>query len=667
MKASDVVAPGDGPGRLQLPSPIYCSEWIDADHIVVGAGGGGKRFGMANIIILLAIARDCTGIDVVRLTPDQRPPAKSSNGARSVDDNTLWQFVAGLDLDGDVPWCLSPYIEYHYSAEDEGSASWPLVSTADVAGAVSSGDASSVKGFIAFSSITCFYLIAICGGSASPAPATARAALTLEKVIRVALPSDPINPDKKPVALVRNMVAVSHDDKGVHLYSLPQLLRAGRTQRLAAGEDDAAVAPLAEWPLPERVNDLAANRLQLVYAKEKGSSRGVSRGTTPARPDAGGEKKKYAALVLDYVVLCAITHDKLVRLASFRLHRQFADEGSNRLPYPVVEEAVLDAQKCGIQFRLLSSSLRMARLFGLENLSLAAQKAALKKLTLDSLSPDHGAKASGAVLMRMLLVVYDMGSNTSHFVPFHISAAFVPRGSTAPQGGASRASPERGDAAAAAAADPNYCRYGMLQLSVRPAAPSSPLLPDAITCLAPVFVDDSHKDSRLNPFGARIPQKWFACTVEGVVASIEQQQQQQQGSAVALRYAVTHRRPSDNSSLAKKFPSIHKEPISSVAVRYNYGPNSKSGGNVLITTDIGQRVHISTIPDGVFGSLSSGGINKSNSTQTKNGNTKDPLCIFPELQGGGLGLLDMVPRQLLLILLFIVVPLVVLFIAVFLF
>lgn len=48
-----MVAGGSTSNAMQLPSPVYFALFIDDTHVIIGAGGGGHRFGMANVLALI--------------------------------------------------------------------------------------------------------------------------------------------------------------------------------------------------------------------------------------------------------------------------------------------------------------------------------------------------------------------------------------------------------------------------------------------------------------------------------------------------------------------------------------------------------------------------------------------------------------------------------------
>eukprot|EP00796_Vickermania_ingenoplastis_P000483 gene483-263_t len=488
-----VIAEGEAPNVIQAPFPVFCAQWVDDTHVLLGAGGG-SRYGMANMMALVEV--DSRAMHT-RLGKHGKPTAPGSPPLPP-----LWRLVDHLLLE-DIPWCCTPLLPFN-AVED--TADWPAERQAAACetspGASALGPDGAVMGFVAVSGSASFSLIAIHHNTAI-AGGERKYRLHRRAVIR--LPEDKTNADKKSIALLRNLVVVSHDMGDVLLFSLASLLTP-RDPAAAAAAAAAAQArstsggkcnedgnesradvfrvttdavPLARWRLGHRVNDLHANRMEMVVVS-------TNQGT--------GEKTVH---LLDYVVVAALVQDKTVRVASFRLRgREKKGKKSKRRPPPggeegweaeedvphMVEQACLSGSHFRLNFKLMTSSLRLVRLFGLENVPkelaeasrvqrmeerLAAameQEKRVEPLEADDLAgAASGPRAVELVAQQdvvgMVLVAYDPHDRCSFMVEAQMDAVLVP-----PSSAAGTSSPGaaggKGDAVAES-------KYGSLQLSVR--------------------------------------------------------------------------------------------------------------------------------------------------------------------------------------------------------
>lgn len=845
VSAADVVAPGELPNFLQLPSPVYCAEWVDARHVVIGAGGGGRRFGMANVLVLLAIDTAERGAAAAGGAARPPPPASSTSrppaatpqpapavsltseqqkavtaaaaanrGAGGPAPSTvppLWRFVSAVDLEGDIPWCLSRYLPTNGEfalpshggggdAENDKNTAEKPTATNTAMGAVSSPSSPSstslvslntppvlrgLMGLLAVSSVAAFNVIGVRRVLVVNAQGRMGSRLCLQRFARIIVPNDTANPDKKPIALVHHVLAVAHDHNGILLYDLASLMPRALDEKGQVVPVTAAI-PLASWSLPARVNDLHANRINLVHAKPARGPRGRSNsrpargtrsrsaaGSTAAKRngDAGGsdslfttpmkaerkirgrsaasrrvdgaekdgkdaeetnaelEEKPSAvtALVLDYVLIAALVQDKTVRLGSLRLRRRFKDsrdgasqekekkgeddededaaagtasaDGDITARFRVQEDVVLTATDCGLPFHLMKSSLRLVRLFGMENVPAVAVESAHRTLTKSFLLHRQAALAAETagevpapmrptVLAGMLLVAYDPAGNHSFFVRGAIEASL-------------RAPPSSGKGSRG-----GTNRYGSLRLSVQLDPVSEPVIKDAITSLSVRHDTNVDEIDRLdeNEFGAAVPEHWVVGTVDGWIASVRYvphpppdkhhhhrqpaatkaassssssgAPQASAGAAPPPLYVIDGRRPTANRRQLKEYPALHKEPVSCVAV---------SAWNDVVSADIAQKVAVTTLPfimlttaPAATATGGSGGGDGKASSSSSDGNAVSPrmvrrikragLELLPEKKPGWfargqLGRSDASTKQVVTIVLFVVLASVVTFVS----
>ncbi|CCW67357.1 unnamed protein product [Phytomonas sp. Hart1] len=663
LQAINTVAAGSSPRFIQLPSPVYVASWISTTHVLIAAGGGGSRFGMANVLVLLSIHLSnqdavspemgdraaCSGLSM-KLNAEQHkmiataaPPSfctsTTSTGA-GVHIPHLWTFVAALDLGGDVPWCASKYLHLERSEVECGAADdstnlstreWALNGNKCL---------QCTHGIIALSSIRTFSLIAVehvsgtsqTGESIKTSESLCCAAYRLRLLARIALPSETGNEDKKPIAMVRYAVVVAHDECGIYAYDLRSLLPQGERGN-DAGEPVVQAIPMAQWTLPDRVNDLHADRFNWVLV----------------RPFS-------KALALDYVLIVALVRDKTLRLGSFRQNRclpifysscrgqaqsdeivwESEEEEPSKSKLSVIgtikEEAVLTGVDCGLQFNLFPSSMRLVRLFGLETLSFSAQECALKTLAL-RVTEDSAKLLRPLPLVSLIMVVYDQHRNQSFFLHAYVMISGCPSAPFL----AKETLPKSDEMLQGSDPNGKGGRDPLIHYQIRMGAGGpSPIVKDAITCFSQCSNMDEYLEFAPNQtqmdlksvVGASFPTHWLAGTVEGWIVLVVRNPKIRPedligdsfgadpscthgvvegggGKDISSEYGDTsppffvlrHARPSPLLSQGGKRRNVfcwgnpnvplHSEPVTAVAV---------SKLNDILSTDLAQNVVLSTLP-----------------------------------------------------------------------
>nr|CCC89845.1 unnamed protein product [Trypanosoma congolense IL3000] len=566
LKAIDVVSASENTAyRMQFPSPVYFTRWIDERHAVVGAGGGGRRFGMANLLVIVAI--DTT-----------RKRADNASGVGQEDASALrpWCFVTAIDMESDIPWCASSFLPCTEAAQG----------------------ADGVIGYLAISHITSFTLIDV---RRDPETKT----LTLRKHARVDLPSDQRNPDKKPIALVQGALVVAHDEEGVLVYELSSLLRrrspdnSGETvnghdsearsrdgEVLTAGEECSpvvvSVEPWAKWSLPGRVNDLHANRF--FVPKRSISKEGAER-----------HHHHYS----NYLLIAAIVQDKTLRLSVMKMQKRgkatsesvsevfgspdgkkgFGGGWDEAKPITaVIEDAcVLTGRDCRIPFSMMKSSMRLVQLFGVENVepsrSHTLWKAARRLHCEQSIRGEMPVAG-------IVLVAFDVVSNQSYM----LSAQVVSTSASRDEG----LTPSSSDHAPFDLEEQHSVRstgkkrLKRLALRVHFALEPSPVVKDGVTSISPCHYYQGRAEGcveRGEGVGTAIPSRWLVGTVEGTLVAVSY--------SADGRFQAQRSRPSKERSEANFIPALHKEPISSLAV---------SRLNDVLSSDIAQNVVVSVLP-----------------------------------------------------------------------
>ncbi|KAG5490396.1 hypothetical protein JKF63_00516 [Porcisia hertigi] len=613
LRAEQVIAAGREENVLQMPSPIYTAIFVDAHHALIGAGGGGQRFGMPNVALLLRVQSLCSVPKVT--TPSAI--ASTTPLAPSGVVPPVWSFAGAVDLGpDDIPWCTSAFLPFEASTPSgktgSGSSTEPAaLDWSDAQRRILDG----LVGFVALSSITSFVFLGVYRGPEPATPGATEASASsggctpagssadmgsrryLRRLARIEVPSDAKNPDKKPIALVQNTLLVSHDENGVLVFSITDLVPdsfedddvdaytrkyadqilssvpgSGLQRRVPRVRTEAV--PVASWQLPARVNDLSVNRVCLVQADASSSASSAS--SQPCR-----------AHLQEHLLVAAVLLDKTLVLTTVRLRRRYTKARSRKLSAtngarPINEntqgeaksdtEAVmsmgtaltLGGDALPLPFKLLPSSLRLVRLFGWGDIDGAQQADMRRRLTWQSLQA--GGAVTHGPLCSVVVVAYNSLANESYVIDGMVE--FAPLTSLDSSSSSTNRDRPLGVKVQWSRADP------------------SPSLSDAITSLA-VCTDGPPAEyaTRVlaNPLGASVPRHWIAGTVEGWVASLRLTS----GHGQPHHWQADEIRPSSNKFVARRYPALHKEPVSCVAV---------SAENDVLSADIAQNLALTTLP-----------------------------------------------------------------------
>ncbi|EKF33021.1 hypothetical protein MOQ_003115 [Trypanosoma cruzi marinkellei] len=555
FSADEVVAPGKSPQYMQLPSPVYFVRWVDECHAIIGAGGGGRRFGMANLLAIISV--DSTQ-GPCGTTPSgkqqQRRPQKEP-----LPPPIPWNFVAAIDMEGNIPWCASTFL----ICTDRTQL------------------ARGVVGYIAVSHITCFTLVEVyqcCKANT----------LAMRRLACIEVPADAKNPDKKPIALVQGAVVVAHDEGGVYIYGLHSLVQrahstveekavrkkvekeakaqnASPSSSVTGEAQDTVVEtprilqeaePLAVWSLPARLNDLHANRFFVPKRK----------------PGIEGSRKRHLS---EHMLIVALVQDKTLRLATMKLPRRAKtiykqenrDKNEGKDTTCLVDACMFTGKDCRVPFSLMKSSMRLVQVFGVEDV--APSKAELIWLKARRLHRETGVRGAMPIAS-FIVVVYDVLGNQSYMLTARVSST----AKTCNEFSFSKASEPESNAGK----KPSK----RLALQVCFAPQPSPLVKEGITSISAChYRRPCHECGAVSGegVGTIVPSYWLAGTVEGTLAFIAHA-----GNGTFQTMLI---RPSKNKREARKFPALHREPISCVAV---------SPINDVLTTDIAQNVVVSTLP-----------------------------------------------------------------------
>ncbi|ESL06847.1 hypothetical protein TRSC58_05472 [Trypanosoma rangeli SC58] len=552
--ADEVIAPGKSPQYIQLPSPVYFVRWVDDHHAIIGAGGGGRRFGMVNFLALISVD---TSQQLCEAPSGEKPQQKLPQKEPPPPPHP-WKFVTAIDLENNIPWCASTFVVCTDAAEL----------------------ARGVVGHLAVSHITCFTLIEVyqCYQANS---------LAMRRRACIAVPSDEKNPDKKPIALVQGTLVVAHDEGGVQVYSLHSLLQRVRSPEEERGmrskvetktktqnaspaaslygeEQHAAVEasgiigeaePLAVWSLPARLNDLHANRF---FVPKKGNGREKS----GMRPHS------------DYLLIVALVQDKTLRLATMKLSRRTSTiekegnkTGNGHAMTHLVDACIFTGKDCHISFPLMKSSMRLVQIFGVEDV--APTKAEESWMEARRLHCETGIRGAMPIAS-FIVVVYDVLGNHSCMLTARVFSTAV---------AASRVALSKdSETATNDAKKPSR----QLKLQVCFAPQPSPLINEGVTSVSACHYRGGCDDCDTpngEGVGTNIPSHWLAGTVEGTILSLFHT-----GEG---KFQTLSIRPSKSKREAARFPALHREPISCVAV---------SKQNDVLTTDIAQNVVVSVLP-----------------------------------------------------------------------
>lgn len=516
-----VIASGGAPNRIQAPSPVFCSQFLDTSHVLLGAGGGGSRFGMEN---MLALAR----VDTSRRGPcsSSGSGGSSSSSHRGAADTSkappaaasslppLWELVDYVDLRDNIPWCCTPMLPFDPVVD---AADWPSERRTALMERSSDDDGTSESrliGFVAVSGVRSFTLVSVhrhrSAGASACRGTNADYFLRLHRRAVIPLPADEKNPDKKPISLIRHAVVVGHDMGAVEVYPLAMLCTpkadAHCSEEGSGGFPiTTSAVPLAVWQLGHRVNDLHANCMDMMVLTR-----------TPVVEAGEDTKTTDTAHLLDYVVVAALSQDKTIRVATYRWRgpcesdkkkkkkkkkkslnaKKVAEEEEEEVEggtcdhhgapscTPIVEQFALSGKEVGLDFTIMRSSLRLVRLFGTENIPHPRQMVArqdrieerfalmrLRRQQEQAIMPPPVTTSIERVEQRdavgMLLVAYDLHKNCSYFVEAQLDAALAPGEPLDP-------------------AVTSESKYGALRLALRCVRPPSKVVEgDTISFFAP--------------------------------------------------------------------------------------------------------------------------------------------------------------------------------------
>lgn len=166
VSASDVVAVGQLPQHIQFPSPIYFSQWISESFVLLGAGGGGKRFGMANLVALLSVAESTASCGTAK--------------AEANEQQLTWKFEDAIDIGDSIPWCSTPFTSC-------------MIPSNQRKGAHNNNGGAALFGYVAVSGMDTVSIVKVVAKSGG--------ALALQSGPALPLKFDENNPDKKPLAV----------------------------------------------------------------------------------------------------------------------------------------------------------------------------------------------------------------------------------------------------------------------------------------------------------------------------------------------------------------------------------------------------------------------------------------------------------------------------------
>lgn len=606
---ADAVAPGADPQMMQFPSPAYFVVWVSEELVVVGAGGG-RRFGMRNLLVLLSVdSRECAEREAGM---DERESGKRSGSSapagtdkdRRGGRRRPWKFLCSLDLGGDIPWCASNYAPCQQND--------PTIS-------------GSSLGYFAVSHVTAFTVLEVVQTSGS---------IALKRRARIELPSDPDDPDKKPIRMVDGAVVVAHDQPGIYVYALRSLLR-GAPEGTATNKPRDVVTsaqPVARWKLPARVNDLDANRILMVRRVKKRNI--CARNVRAADPVYG-----YTM----YLVVVALVQDKTLRVGHMPLSRctemkghEASDAGAGvtkrseqngehavvlearappcslgsdkgtsggesaggtpgratctdnaRMePWSLDEAAICGAAECRLPFSPTKGSLRAVKLFGLDHVPSAHFESACRHVAgvlcfADDLAGTQTTRSDSAPLLEsagFVVLVYDVRGHTSYLQEGRIFARWSVNRALGRSGSHLDAYDDDSFSGGF-----QHGRRG-LQLSVEFSNRACSVVNDVITAIAPYYASPVavRRGLRLSPCGAYVPDSWIAGTVEGALLNVQRQTSEQP----TQRNARTGRAGAD-IRVVNKQTALHKEPVSGVAI---------SSRNDVVSTDISQNAAVSVLP-----------------------------------------------------------------------
>ncbi|CAD2218535.1 hypothetical protein, conserved [Angomonas deanei] len=500
-----VVAAGLGPNMIQLPSPIYIVQHISPTHVVLGAGGGGRRFGMANVLVIIETKALPVG------------PSKTVN--------PLWKYETALDVGDEVPWCATTFLPVTAIVEVAQSS----VVTPYEEKIMQYQSEKGLIGLLAVSGATMVKLIGIFQDKEKK--------FHMQLFCEVILPNDEMNPDKKPLGFSTTTLTVAHDENEVFVYYLDDLIPPPQKKECVM-----EASPIGKWELPSRVNDLSVSPIQIVAVNSKKSSTSVSREATPSKEGSAAEKVSVKARVYTHLIVCASLQNKTVSVASLELDVKRGKKKDEPLPAPLIQQLAMDSAALRCSFKFMASSVRIVRLFGLGSVTSKSQSAVRDTLTMRALK--RSGTPSKELLAKVMFVVYDAmgGQSLLQWFDLHGALESVENSS----GKAKR----------------------VLRLTSQVHLPPSPILKDAITTISypsPQSLSPADPTCPSLPpvlLGGTVEGTlcWIKQRYEKVMDGTS--------SKTQLVFQLDKSRPSAVHREAKKHPALHREPISNLSLHF---------------------------------------------------------------------------------------------------
>ncbi|CUI15028.1 transmembrane protein, putative, partial [Bodo saltans] len=409
-----VVAQGATPRALQFPSPIYFSEWVSDTHVIVGAGGGGQRFGMANVLALLKLnvvapnqfdedankrqsKASTNKSSTTNKKTDESISSDANDGESSSSNKGIdWALEHALDLGERVPWCCTGFLPARMTrASSKSSISGRMhedssISPSKEKGSSAFAPATILLGTVISSHMDSFSLIRVCAASTPSLAAGAPSSLLLlESSHVVPLAHDDDNPDKKCVAAMecpKHVRKAFRDGEGGSENEGEDECEDDEEEVLVlAAQDDGCVQPFVvpsnnaasssgrkiaagpKWTVGCRANDISVRLCNVTT-------------TTTAEADSTDknmlDKKQSSAPSSLGIVCVAAMQDKHLYVA--RLHVVQKKQKSTSSAGLAAEWSVLqriDGAGCGLGFPIMRSSLKFSRIVSSQYVLLIAYDA----------------------------------------------------------------------------------------------------------------------------------------------------------------------------------------------------------------------------------------------------------------------------------------------------
>lgn len=620
-----VVAQGASPRALQFPSPIYFSEWVSDTHVVVGAGGGGQRFGMANVLALLrlniAAPPPPPTAAVASGSKKKQQPATHSKKSDDASVNETqgggvdWALEHALDLGDRVPWCCTGFLPARIAKA--GAVRTPPAASLATSPSKSATSIptsftppTTLLGTLVTSHMDSFSLIRVCAATTSAVGGPS--SLLLESSHVVPLAHDDDNPDKKCIAAmecprhVRAAFIHNSNDNGTTEDNCDEE-EAEEVLVIAASDDGCIqpfVVPIANPAATDTVSapSVVAGPKWVVGCRANDISIRMCNVSTADTAEADAtdknllDKKASSAPSSLGIVAVAAMQDKHLYVA--RLHivqkkKSVAGKGAGAETEPAVvttaEWAVLqriDGASCGLSFPIMRSSLKFARIVSSQY---------------------------------VLMIAYDANSGNSYMNV----GTFSTGGTSGGELIFPAATPVLGEGITAFAPLSDTSRVENLSITNRDF--NAELQNDDDDTDAP---STSHRGTSLRP--TPLPRRWIVGTVDGSISVVgmrppsskttKQRTPSNQSPSVTIGLLASRppmqRNTASNKGTAANAPAtrrllsrhshpgaqpLHQEPISSVSV----APSSGRPQILLVSTDIAQKLIFSVITP-VFGTSQPG-------------------------------------------------------------